>query len=1256
MTVNNYIAETVGETTTITGGTISATAFTQTDGGFAGAYAAGVYVDDAPTAVTVTNYGDITASGTALADMPYGSETVPDYDEEGYAYGDAAGIYIHHTAAATVNNIEGTISATGEARGYGGYSDVVGVNIDALWDESDDTAVINNSGTISASASSYNYGYGGFVTGVGAGGFDQVPFLGYGGAFARGVYVDDADTVTVNNYVAETVGETTTITGGTISSTAFNQTDGGLSLAFGAGVFIEDAGTVTVTSYGDITSSATALGDMPYGSQTVPDYDEGIAIAATAGVLILDAETATVNNIGGTITGTATASGEYAVALGGGVSMFNISAPRTAMVNNTGTISGSGTGNGYGSEGEGDGDGYGYGGGVYIVDAETATVFNGAFIDEEKNLIITGGTISGTGTGNGYNQNNGYGYGYGVNIENASTATVTNYGTIIGTGTGSSDGSYGYGYGYGVYMNNIYGIETAIVTNIGGTISGKGTGLSEDAGSGDGYGYGVYMSNVDAAVITNGAIEDEGTPEEVITGGTISGEGVAYNDGYGDGYGIYIYDADTIDITNYGTIIGTGTVCTECTSYSRGIYIDKPGSYDDDDAVHIYNRGTISGKVGIYSDGYTTIENYGTITSTDTADNYYAVELDDGYNNVLLGTGSVINGLIIADHDDLSFTNNYITLEAAEAADVNTMAANQILGFDTMEKTGAGTWVLTGDMDYTDPNYNETESMPINVNEGVLAFGARETTAGVTTDYLTVADGASIGYVITPSATEEAPVDASGALTVTEDADFGGSTVIVIPTPTDANRYLLTTTYENVLTVDGDLTLWSDVTANSAFLTPDLVADNDGLQGVYDLILQRLSFTTGADPSSIPLGEVLDELYGSTDDPDLLALLNALLTEVSESEAQRALAELGGGSHTAFQLMSFDALDKYLGILNNHMGGMGGFGGLANYNSGNGFAVADSSPKLAMTGSGDTVSDVAPILMAAVGNVISQGQAAKGTNWGLWADGYLGTGNRRSDDLIAKYKQNLYGGIVGFDYRIADDLFIGMAGGISRTNVEFDDLLDNGHMDSYHGSLYLCYNGKPWYAAGVFTYAYNKYNLDRYITTLGPTQVANSDYSGNEYTGYAEVGYKISAGNVEIRPLAAFQVDYLEQEAFTETGAGIYNLNVDKRDTGSYKSFLGVNVTGNIKLSENAAFKPEFRLKWSHEFSNDDHMINAQFEGMGSSYFSVAAEQLSRDTAIIGVGLSLLFNKHVGAYIQYDAELNSDYVNHTGLAGLRLAW
>jgi len=64
----------------------------------------------------------------------------------------------------------------------------------------------------------------------------------------------------------------------------------------------------------------------------------------------------------------------------------------------------------------------------------------------------------------------------------------------------------------------------------------------------------------------------------------------------------------------------------------------------------------------------------------------------------------------------------------------------------------------------------------------------------------------------------------------------------------------------------------------------------------------------------------------------------------------------------------------------------------------------------------------------------------------------------------------------------------------------------------------------------------------------------------------------------------AFQADYLDQENFEETGAGIYNLAVDDNGTGSYQSFLGVNINGEFKMGASAALKPELRLKWAHEF------------------------------------------------------------------------
>ncbi|MFA5321859.1 MAG: autotransporter domain-containing protein, partial [Smithella sp.] len=995
-----------------------------------------------------------------------------------------------------------------------------------------------------------------------------------------------------------------------------------------------------------------------------------------------------------------------------GIYMYEIGGEETATVNNSGTINAYG-GYAYGGEG---GDGYyggdgsrGYGGdafGVYIYNAITATMTNSGTIN------AYGGDAYGGDGGEAYSWggdgDDAYGGdAFGIYIGNVDTATVTNSGTINAYGGDAygGDGAYSYdydsGYGddayggdaYGVYIYEVGGVDTATMTNSGainayGGDAYGGDSVDYDYDGGDAYGgdaYGIYIYEALTATVTNNI------------SGTINGDGGDAYAGYGDrdgdayggyGYGIYIADAGTATVDNYGTINAYGgTAYDGDYNYGgdgTGVYIanvetttvnnsgtingyrgsgDDPYSYGfgvriqnvdtaevsnkaggtingDDFGVLIQganertvtneNGGTISGEVGIGTGvgGSTRIFNYGKIESTDGMSGRAIVVR--GYDNqVTLGTGTEIIGNIVAvnsDEDNLMFLDGQ-----------GTIYADQMRGFASLEKTGAGTWTLTGDMDYN--SYYSGHS--IYVEEGVLALSTSSGVGnGVVTDSFTQTDG-SLGYEVTATGY-------TGRMTVNGDADFNNGTIIVIPL---AGTYAEETRYANVLTADSTTNQWTGVVSTSAFLSPSMAdaAVYGGSGESYDLILERLSFTTAATESANGLAAALDGMY-DTATGDLRILLDELIV-MSPDVAQTGLSQLSGGTHTAFQLMSFNGIGRYLGVLNNHMSGGSGF---AFDKQSSGFAW-NSGMQMAMAGGGNSMSDAMPMMLAMAGNVSGQSQIASGTNWGIWADGYFSKGNRRSDELISEYDQTLFGGMIGFDFRIANNLFMGISAGISNTELDFDNLPDEGEMNSYHGSLYLCYDGKPWYALGIMTYAYNDYDLDRYITTLGPTVIAKSDYSGKEYVGYAELGYKLNAGGVTIRPLVAFQVDYLDQESFEETGAGIYNLAVDDNGTGSYQSFLGVNISGDIKMGASASLKPELRLKWAHEFSNDDHLINAQLAGGGGS-FTVEAETLSRDTAIVGAGLTLMFNKNVSAYVQYDAELNSDFINHTGLVGLRLAW
>lgn len=1258
----------------------------------------GVFINEAQTA-TVTNSGTIKGdfAGVLMADITDHAEVIN--QAGGLISGDLAGVLmmnIYGEETAAINNY-GTIEGTGKfsAQMFSGDFDIYGVGIsDVAIDDLYGSLYI---GEISGSAAISNFE------------------MDYG----IGVGIMYADTVQINNYAGATIsggllgvgiayaGEADIYNAGTITS-------------MGKGILNADmlSGEMNYLNW-DVYSFASGAFfsvDIDHISGYANGFSANVDYGIGVGIFNVD-DVTVYNDATGKIKGGIFGVGIANLDIGTTTGVGSVSEGTLANVYNYGTITGQGTGvidaaaiggtievdcsSGHCSGGfnlqnvhaEMD-----YGIGVGIFGMDTANVYN------YSTGTITGG-LMGVGIANMYLGAAVTGVG---EPATGSAASVYNDGLITSTGNASitvspsdesyafsANGEFGIGVGiYGMDTANVYnytdGTITGGVLGVGmagitdtanvynyGTITAPGSGtisysdattsLNVEGSYGIGVGfYGNSITGLLAEAIPIAGIINDFTGNYILsiytipevtpaTAATVTNYGTIT----GGVLGIGIADVVSANVDNYGTINATGSVHATYTSTEYpddnfdetlaigfGIGMANAGNV----TITNHTDATIAGsQMGIMVlGGNTTLANYGTITGSGGT----AVLLNNDYNTVTLGTGSVINGNIVVGNAADAFLgidtslvvdkylNNNIYLDGTGGIN-----ADQINGFNSLTKTGTGTWYLTGDQDFT--AYNTT--MPIAVNTGVLAFASRDTSAGVTASSYTQAVGSGLGYIVNASTTPVAPVSATGALTVTSDANFNNGTIYVIPV---AGDYAATTTYERVLAVGGSiLNQWTSVVSTSALLTPSMIEETAGSQ-IYDLILTRESFTTGASGGNVGLGADLDQLYEDATG-DLRTILDAIVLMPTIGDVQKALTEVSGGTHTAFQLMSFSGLGKYLGVLNNHIGGGTGIANGMGRNS----WYADNYPQgiqLAMAGGGNSMSDAAPMMLAMAGSVIGQGQIASGTNWGIWADGYAGVGNRRSDDIIAKYKQTLYGGMMGIDVRAADNLFIGISGGISTTDLTFDDMMDNGNMDSYHGSLYVVYDGKPWYAEGIVTYARNKYDLERYIT-MGPA-IAKSDYSGNEYVGYAEVGYKLDAGGVIIRPLAAFQADYLSQEAFTETGAGIYNLYVEKRNTGSYQSFLGVNVSGPIKMGASAVLTPELRLKWSHEFSNEEHLITARFAGDSSGSFTVGPEALSRDTAIVGAGLNLSFNKNIAAYIQYDAELNKDFINHTGLLGIRFSW
>ena len=113
---------------------------------------------------------------------------------------------------------------------------------------------------------------------------------------------------------------------------------------------------------------------------------------------------------------------------------------------------------------------------------------------------------------------------------------------------------------------------------------------------------------------------------------------------------------------------------------------------------------------------------------------------------------------------------------------------------------------------------------------------------------------------------------------------------------------------------------------------------------------------------------------------------------------------------------------------------------------------------------------------------------------------------------------------------------------------------------------------------------------------------------------------------------------------------------VADEDANSIRGSLGVRMAKEYKTEGGTTLVPEGRLLWTHEFSSDDHLVNARFAGSPAGSYVVKGDRPKRDRAVLGLGLTARVRKDMDLYIDYDASVSSDLFAHAVTAGLVYRW
>jgi len=256
---------------------------------------------------------------------------------------------------------------------------------------------------------------------------------------------------------------------------------------------------------------------------------------------------------------------------------------------------------------------------------------------------------------------------------------------------------------------------------------------------------------------------------------------------------------------------------------------------------------------------------------------------------------------------------------------------------------------------------------------------------------------------------------------------------------------------------------------------------------------------------------------------------------------------------------------------------------------------------------------------------------------GSWAD---------QDDLhrVTGYEASSYGIVVGADRDFSDTVRAGMAFAYMNSNVDSNsDVAPNSaQIDGYRLIGYASYRIDEATEANVqVDFGTSQTRGDRIINFAGISR-AESDYdSWNAHIG-AGIGRSLPiSAKTTITPSVRVDYTYIEDEAYTETGAGVLNLSVAENDVDE----LLLYAEGELAHELGASTQLLANLGVGYDVLAGQDSVTAAFAGGGGNFIT---EGLDPSPWLARAGLGLVTNsKNVEFTARYDVEFRERANNQT---------
>jgi outer membrane lipase/esterase len=263
-------------------------------------------------------------------------------------------------------------------------------------------------------------------------------------------------------------------------------------------------------------------------------------------------------------------------------------------------------------------------------------------------------------------------------------------------------------------------------------------------------------------------------------------------------------------------------------------------------------------------------------------------------------------------------------------------------------------------------------------------------------------------------------------------------------------------------------------------------------------------------------------------------------------------------------------------------------------------------------------------------------------------NGGVNFGDKNNSNSEPGYNFTTSGVTAGVDYRLTDNLALGVAVGYTGNDTDLSNNRGKIGVDGYAVSVYSNYSQKDFYASSLVSYGGNNFDIKR--PTSFDNRTATGNPNGDQFSANVNGGYVAKSGNIAYGPTLGLRYDRANIDGYTETGAGSLNMKV--KDQAAESLVMSVGVQAAITLDTGAAkFIPNIRASYEHQFANDSREIITELVTQPGIPMRTRTSEPDRDYLKLGAGTQMMFSKNFTAAIDYETVIGLRDVSDNRITG-----